>query len=52
VERILDDGDPRLGLIRAAKQSADNQPLAAADASITAFTTGDSNAYILCRRLD
>jgi hypothetical protein len=52
VENVLDDGDPRLGLIRAAKQSADNQPIAAADATITAFTTTDSDAYILCRRLD
>jgi prepilin-type N-terminal cleavage/methylation domain-containing protein len=52
VENVLDDGDPRLGLIRAAKQSADNQPIADADATITAFKTGDSDAYILCRRLD
>ncbi len=52
VENVLDDGDPRRGLIRAAKQSADNQPIAAADATITAFRTADSDAYILCRRLD
>ncbi len=52
VENMLDDGDPRRGLIRAAKQSADNQPIAAADATVTAFTTGDTDAYILCRRLD
>jgi len=52
VENVLDDGDPRRGLIRAAKQSADNQPIADADATITAFTTADSDAYILCRRLD
>ncbi len=52
VENALDDGDPRRGLIRAAKQSADNQPIAAADATITGFTTGDADAYILCRRLD
>ncbi|HLB13863.1 MAG TPA: prepilin-type N-terminal cleavage/methylation domain-containing protein [Burkholderiales bacterium] len=52
VENVLDDGDPRRGLIRAAKQSADNQPIADANATITAFTTADSDAYILCRRLD
>jgi prepilin-type N-terminal cleavage/methylation domain-containing protein len=52
VENILDDGDPRRGLIRAAKQSADNQPIGAADATVTAYATADSAAYILCRRLD
>jgi prepilin-type N-terminal cleavage/methylation domain-containing protein len=52
VENMLDDGDPRRGLIRAAKQSADNQPIAAADATVTAFGTADGDAYILCRRLD
>jgi prepilin-type N-terminal cleavage/methylation domain-containing protein len=52
VENMLDDGDPRLGLMRAAKQSAANQPIAAADAAITAFTGGTADAYILCRRLD
>jgi hypothetical protein len=49
---MLDDGDPRRGLMRAAQQSMDNQPIAAADATITAFATGDTDAYILCRRLD
>jgi len=52
VENMLDDGDPRRGVLRAAKQSADNQPIAAADATITAFTAGTADAYILCRRLD
>ena len=52
VENVLDDGDPRRGLIRAAKQSADNQPIAAADATVMAFTTADGDMYILCRRLD
>lgn len=52
VESQLDDGDPQRGLIRAAKQSADNQPIAAADATVTAYETGDNKAYILCRRLD
>ena len=52
VENQLDDGNPRQGLIRAAKQSADNQPIAAANATITAFESGDDKAYILCRRLD
>jgi prepilin-type N-terminal cleavage/methylation domain-containing protein len=52
LENTLDDGDPRRGLIRAAKQGADNQPLAAADATLTAFTSADADAYILCRRLD
>jgi len=52
IENILDDGDPRRGLIRAGKQSADNQPIVAADASVTGYATDDSSAYILCRRLD
>jgi prepilin-type N-terminal cleavage/methylation domain-containing protein len=52
VENQLDDAKPRGGLIRAAKQSADNQPIAAADATVTAYTTADSDMYILCRRLD
>ena len=52
VENQLDDGVPRSGLIHAAKQSADNQPIADADATITTFTTADTDAYILCRRLD
>jgi prepilin-type N-terminal cleavage/methylation domain-containing protein len=47
-----DDGDPRRGVVRAAKQNADNQPVAAADATVTAYATGDTDAYILCRRLD
>jgi prepilin-type N-terminal cleavage/methylation domain-containing protein len=51
VESMLDDSDPRRGLIRAAKQSADNQPIAAA-ATVTALTAGDADFYILCRRLD
>jgi len=52
IENILDDGDPRRGLIRAAKQTADNQPIVAADAAVTGYATDDSSAYILCRRLD
>lgn len=50
IELRLDDGDPRRGFIRAAKQTADNQPLAASDATVTAFAAADK--YILCRRLD
>jgi len=52
IENVLDDGDPRRGLIRAAKQTTDNQPIAAADATVTAYAADDSTAYILCRRLD
>lgn len=50
IELRLDDGDPRRGFIRAAKQTADNQPLAAADPTPTAYTAADR--YILCKRLD
>jgi hypothetical protein len=50
IELRLDDGHPRRGSIRAAKQTADNQPLAASDATVTAFTAADK--YILCQRLD
>jgi prepilin-type N-terminal cleavage/methylation domain-containing protein len=52
IDNRLDDGDPRRGLIRAAKQSVENQPLAAADATITSYVSGDADFYILCRRLD
>jgi hypothetical protein len=52
VENRLDDGNPRTGLVRAAKQSADNQPVAAADATVTTYATGDTDMYIVCRRLD
>lgn len=52
VESQLDDGNPRRGLVRAAKQTVDNEPIASADATITAFATGDADMYILCRRLD
>lgn len=50
IELRLDDGDPRRGMIRAARQSADNQPLASADATVTAFAAADK--YVLCQRLD
>ena len=50
IELQFDDGDPRRGFVRAAKQTADNQLLAAADASVTTFTAADR--YILCQRLD
>jgi prepilin-type N-terminal cleavage/methylation domain-containing protein len=52
VESQLDDGNPRRGLVRAAKQAVDNEPVATADATVTAYTTGDADMYILCRRLD
>lgn len=52
VESQLDDGNPRRGLVRAAKQNVDNEPIAAADATITAFSAGDADMYLLCRRLD
>jgi hypothetical protein len=50
IELQLDDGDPRRGFIRAAKQSSDNQPLAAADSTVATFAA--AGKYILCRRLD
>ena len=50
IELQLDDGDPRRGFIRAAKQASDNQPVAAADSTVAAFSAADK--YILCRRLD
>ena len=52
VESQLDDSDPQRGLIRAAKQTANNQPIAGANATVTALTTADADMYILCRRLD
>jgi hypothetical protein len=52
VESQLDDGDPRRGLVRAAKQVTDNEPIATADASVTTYAAGDGDMYILCRRLD
>jgi prepilin-type N-terminal cleavage/methylation domain-containing protein len=50
IELRLDDGNPRRGTIRAAKQTSDNQPLAASDATVTTFIAADK--YILCQRLD
>src|SRR5262245_6512397 len=52
LENQLDDGNPRTGLIRAAKQHEDNEAIATADASLKAFAAGDADIYILCRRLD
>jgi hypothetical protein len=52
VESQLDDGDPRRGLVRAAKQTIDNEPIATADATVANYATGDADMYILCRRLD
>ena len=52
VESQIDDGDPRRGLMRAAKQSIDNEPIATADATVTTYATADADMYILCRRLD
>ena len=50
IDNRLDDGNPRQGSVRAAKQSFDNQPLATADATVTAFVAADR--YIVCQRLD
>jgi prepilin-type N-terminal cleavage/methylation domain-containing protein len=50
LENQLDDGNPRQGFMRAAKQSVDNQPIATADATVAAFTAADT--YVLCKRLD
>jgi hypothetical protein len=52
VESQLDDGDPRRGLVRAAKQNVDNEPIATANATVLTYATGDADMYILCRRLD
>lgn len=50
IESQLDDGDPRRGFVRAAKQTVENQPLDAADATVTALVAADR--YIVCYRLD
>lgn len=50
IELQLDDGDPRRGSLKAAKQTSDNQPLAAADATVTMLNAADR--YILCQRVD
>jgi prepilin-type N-terminal cleavage/methylation domain-containing protein len=52
LEHQDDDGNPRGGLARAFKQAADNDPIASADASITTFSTGEIDMFIICRRLD
>lgn len=52
IESQLDDGNPRRGLVRAAKQTIDNEPIATADASVATFATGDADMYIVCRRLE
>jgi prepilin-type N-terminal cleavage/methylation domain-containing protein len=52
VENQLDDGQPRAGLIRAARQNADNEPLGSANATVTSYGTAETDFYILCRRLD
>lgn len=50
VDTRLDDGDPRRGFVRAARQSSENQPLAAADATVPTFASADT--YVLCQRID
>lgn len=52
IDNRLDDGDPQRGLVRAARQTADNQPIAAATFPVAAYLTGDTDVYIVCRRLD
>lgn len=52
VESQLDDGDPRRGLVRAAKQNIDNEAIATANAGVLGYETDDAAMYILCRRLD
>ena len=52
VENHLDDGDPRRGMIRAARQNVENEAIASADAAITSFSSDGSEKYILCQRLD
>ncbi len=52
IDNRLDDGDPQRGLVRAAKQTADNQPIAAATFPVATYVTGDTDVYIVCRRLD
>jgi prepilin-type N-terminal cleavage/methylation domain-containing protein len=52
LEHQLDDGNPRSGVARAAKHSADNEPIASADVSITAFSTAETDMFIVCRRMD
>lgn len=50
IDNRLDDGNPRQGSVRVAKQTFENQPLATADATVTAFVAADR--YIVCLRLD
>ena len=52
VESQLDDGDPRRGLVRAAKQSIDNEPIATSNQTVLTYETADDKMYIVCRRLD
>ena len=49
LESQHDDGNPRQGVMRAARQSVDNQPIATADATVTAFTA--AGTYVVCMRL-
>ena len=52
VESQLDDGNPRRGLVRAAKQNIDNEPIATANVGVLTYETDDAAMYIVCRRLD
>jgi hypothetical protein len=52
VESQLDDGNPRRGLVRAARQAINNEPITTADASVMTYATGDGDMYIVCRRID
>lgn len=52
VESQLDDGDPRRGLVRAARQNSDNEPIATAVQTVPTYETADDKMYIVCRRLD
>jgi prepilin-type N-terminal cleavage/methylation domain-containing protein len=52
VENQLDEGSPRTGLIRVAKQAIANEPTATADATIVTLTAADADMYLLCYRLD
>lgn len=52
IESQLDDGNARRGLVRAARQNVDNEPISSANASVTLYDASGSDMYIVCRRLD
>jgi hypothetical protein len=53
IENQIDDGSPQTGLVHAKKQTASNEPIAPTDTSASPpYTAGETDMYILCRRID